>query len=129
MPMTIAEHQRIRVARNRAEFFSGRVCVDCGTTERLELDHVDPKLKISHKIWGWSKVRREVELAKCVPRCNACHHKKTHKDLGWGAYAKHGTPPCYNRGCRCDLCRGVNAGRSSMYRAIYRERARAKATQ
>lgn len=52
-------------------------CVDCGTWERLEVDHKESGTKIGHSVWTWSKDRRNAELAKCVPRCRSCHQLKT----------------------------------------------------
>ena len=71
------EYQRKWVARRRAEWFEGRSCVDCGSVEELQLDHVDAKQKMSHRIWSWSAALREAELAKCVVRCRFCHKIKT----------------------------------------------------
>jgi len=51
--------------------------VDCGTWDELQVDHVDASTKVSHRVWSWTKARRDTELAKCVARCFACHHKKT----------------------------------------------------
>lgn len=52
-------------------------CRQCGSSERLEVDHIDPSLKVSHAVWSWSKPRREAELAKCQVLCHDCHAKKT----------------------------------------------------
>lgn len=71
------EYQAQWRAKRRAAWFEGRRCLDCGSREDLTLDHVDPKTKVSHKIWSWSRARREAELAKCVVRCLPCHRKKT----------------------------------------------------
>ncbi|QBZ72742.1 HNH endonuclease [Gordonia phage GodonK] len=71
------QYQREWRARRRDEWFADKVCVDCNTTENLQLDHVDPSLKIDHRIWSWSAARREAELAKCVVRCHDCHVVKT----------------------------------------------------
>ena len=71
------DYQRKWLQARRDDWFADKSCVDCGSTENLELDHVDPFLKISHKIWSWSKQRRTKELLKCVPRCSACHKLKT----------------------------------------------------
>jgi hypothetical protein len=71
-------YQRDRYARCRAEWFAANgPCVDCGSQEELQLDHVDPSQKISHKIWSWSPTRREAELSKCVIRCKPCHDRKS----------------------------------------------------
>lgn len=84
-------------------------CVRCGSSERLEVDHVDPEQKVSHRIWSWSKPRMEAELAKCQVLCRPCHVEKTHRQQ-WGGI-QHGRIATYQRGCRCDECRGVNAAR------------------
>ena len=51
--------------------------MDCGTWENLQVDHVDARTKITHRVWFWSAKRREAELAKCVVRCDPCHRVKT----------------------------------------------------
>lgn len=71
------KYQREWIARRRAEFFSDKSCLHCGTTERLELDHVDPESKVHHAIWSWSAVRREAEIAKCQILCHDCHLAKS----------------------------------------------------
>lgn len=88
-------------------------CVDCGGSDRLEVDHVDPALKVSHRVWSWAKARRDAELAKCVVRCYRCHKAKTKVDV----MAAHGTRARYeNHGCKCSRCsaakRRHNARRS-----------------
>jgi 5-methylcytosine-specific restriction endonuclease McrA len=81
--------QRRRYAREwlaarRAAWFEGKVCAECGNAENLELDHIDPKLKVNHKIWSWSAERREAELIKCRPLCCDCHKKKSAKEVARG---------------------------------------------
>src|SRR6266851_1917558 len=71
-------YQREWMAKRRKDWFSvNGPCVDCGSWEKLELDHVDPAIKVSHNIWSWSKVRRDAELLKCVVRCKGCHLERT----------------------------------------------------
>lgn len=71
-------YQREWLARRRAEWIDENgPCVDCGSTEELQVDHVDADLKVEHRVWSWSAKRREAELAKCVVRCEPCHLKKT----------------------------------------------------
>ena len=75
------EYQRKWKAARRASWFEGKCCVKCGSTDRLEIDHIDPKTKVSNQIWTWSKHRRDEELGKCQILCHACHLKKTAVDL------------------------------------------------
>jgi 5-methylcytosine-specific restriction endonuclease McrA len=72
------KHQR----RDDAIVLLGGKCIDCGSTENLEFDHVDPALKRFNPtdIWSRNVVTRIDELAKCVLRCNSCHKKKTLSD-------------------------------------------------
>jgi hypothetical protein len=74
-------YQRKWMADRRAEFFAGKACVFCGSTEQLELDHVDRDKKTHHRIWSWSKERREAEVAKCRVLCHECHLKRTAAQL------------------------------------------------
>jgi hypothetical protein len=72
------EYARLWIAERRKEWFDENgPCVDCGSLDELELDHVDPSQKVTHRIWSWSKERRDNELSKCVIRCRACHHIKS----------------------------------------------------
>lgn len=76
-PVARREYARQWVAQRRAEWFEGKSCVLCGSTDDLQLDHVDANTKVSHKIWSWSRERREAELAKCRVLCRPCHDVKS----------------------------------------------------
>lgn len=76
-PEAQREYQRLWIAKRRSDFFTDKSCVKCGATTELELDHVNPKLKVTHAIWSWSLVRREAEIAKCQILCHKCHKEKT----------------------------------------------------
>lgn len=100
------EYQRQWMARRREDFLKDKVCIFCGSIERLELDHIDPKLKISHKIWSWSFERRVIEIAKCRVLCHTCHKKRSDEQLKRDT--PHGTISGYHyRKCRCNPCRKV----------------------
>ena len=104
-----------RATRRREWFEKNGPCIKCGSWDDLEIDHVDPKTKIDHKVWSWSEDRRNTELAKCQVLCWSCHWYKTleNKDAGKG-HLQHGTCSMYQvRKCRCELCRKA--------RAIYRK--------
>jgi 5-methylcytosine-specific restriction endonuclease McrA len=69
--------RRIYSTRRREWFAKHGPCRRCGGRRYLELDHIDPATKVSHKVWQWRKERREAELAKCQVLCRVCHHFKT----------------------------------------------------
>lgn len=58
-------------------------CEVCNSDEGLQVDHIDPNEKVSHRIWSWSEARRAVELAKCWVLCFNCHNAKTKGMNGW----------------------------------------------
>ena len=118
MSYASAEDRRV-YAKNwararRAAFMAGKFCVVCGTTERLELDHIDPATKISHAVWSWSQPRREAELAKCQVLCHQHHKEKTRSD--WDKRRKHGASMYSDYGCRCAECRAGNAAKARAYK-------------
>jgi len=84
-PQQQREYERAWVAERRAAWFAGKICDWCGSTEDLQLDHRDPKKKVSHRIWSWSKARRVAELAKCRPLCRPCHAKKSASETARGS--------------------------------------------
>lgn len=59
------QYDRNWVAKRRAQWFSDKCCVVCGTKEKLEVHHIKPEDKISHRVWSWAKERRDKELNKC----------------------------------------------------------------
>src|ERR1044071_2376164 len=63
-------------------------CIDCGNSNPivLEFDHNDGVIKVNDicsMAKGYSLVRIEAEIAKCVVRCANCHRIRTHKQFGW----------------------------------------------
>ena len=61
----------------------GGKCVECGCTETLEFDHIDPSAKSFNISAGYHKPKEvlEEELSKCQLLCNKCHIEKSKKDL------------------------------------------------
>jgi len=108
------EYQRKWMAARRASYFSDKRCSECGSDIDLELDHIDPSMKVSHRIWSWSEEKRSAELAKCQVLCVECHRKKT--DTYYDPMREHGTSNRWNRGCRCWKCRRASADRKSAWR-------------
>lgn len=91
------EYQRNWVRKRRQTYFKNKVCANCGSTVRLELDHINPKMKITNRIWSWSKIRQQRELNKCQVLCQQCHKDKhTAKHGSFSRYARHK--------CRCKKC-------------------------
>lgn len=81
----------------------GGHCYSCGSTRRLEIDHVDPSTKsfsIS-KLWSISRERYFEELKKCQLLCYDCHLIKTSDDIG----VPHGGGVSGKRNCACIPCR------------------------
>jgi len=107
-PRKQIEYQIKWLAARRLEFFKDKECVVCGSTEKLELDHIDEKQKVSHRIWSWTLARRLDELAKCQVLCEKCHQEKTTKyhKLLFTKPLVHGTYNAYrHKGCRCEKCK------------------------
>lgn len=107
------EYQKKWLAARRAAWFSDKVCAKCGSVARLELDHVDRTIKVTHAVWGWAKQRRDEELAKCQALCYVCHKAKTSAELR--ALFMRPEFQCdgihrgaYRKGCRCDKCKEAN---------------------
>jgi len=67
--------------KRRAAFFDGQKCCKCGSTDRLELDHIDRTQKKTHAIWSWTKAKREEEQKKCQILCHDCHRAKTSHEM------------------------------------------------
>lgn len=93
----------------------GGKCVKCGTTEKLEFDHIDPGT-MSFRISGSNLERSERaligELKKCQLLCAPCHLKKSIRERG-GSEPTHGSLGMYtNHKCRCAPC--LVAHRDSM---------------
>lgn len=98
---------RYHSRRNTAIQKLGGVCVKCGTSDKLELDHINPKDKsfsIS-KLWSCSERKFNKEVDKCQLLCETCHREKTLVDNGQvSAKITHGTLSSYKY-CRCELCK------------------------
>jgi len=75
------EYQKKWLANRRLEYFKDKKCVKCSSTEDLQLDHIDPKLKESPIIWSCNLKIRNKEIEKCQVLCQKCHREKTKVDL------------------------------------------------
>lgn len=115
------DYQNARMQRLRIAWLKDNgPCKKCGSSENLEVDHIDRTTKISHRVWSWSEQRRVAELAKCQVLCRACHINKTCDDLGERILV-HGTVGRgYDRGCKCSACLGARAKQQREYRKVKR---------
>ncbi len=103
-------YQREWVAKRRREWLEENgPCVKCDSWDRLEIDHIDPKIKTSPIFWSYSKQKREEELVKCQVLCYDCHLGKTSEYRAVNKKSLeelHGTYTGYlKHKCRCELCR------------------------
>lgn len=95
------EYQRKWIAKRRQDYLSDKSC-RCGSNEGLEIHHIDPKIKISHRIWSLSKEKRTTELNKCIVLCESCHKEETKK--WYKENLKHGSKTLAESGCACEDC-------------------------
>jgi hypothetical protein len=101
------QNRQVKAARKQWLDENGQ-CRFCGSSIDLEVDHIDPLTKVSHRIWSWSKQRRDAELAKCQPLCKKCHREKSISAIS--LKINHGTHSGYAYyGCRCDECKRAHA--------------------
>lgn len=98
----MAEYMKTRRQnlRIRAIESLGGKCVDCGSTNNLEFDHINPSTKritIADSIASDDVESVMTEVQKCQLLCMTCHKKKH------SARFKHGTLSAY-RHCKCPEC-------------------------
>lgn len=100
----------------------GNKCVTCGSTLKLEVDHIDHKNKnftIFSSTWDRPWEETKEELNKCQLLCKNCHLRKTVKDRNY-VFVKdtdiHGTLSSY-RYCKCDQCRKAKSDWMKEYAA------------
>ena len=91
--------------------YFGNICRQCGATDNLEVDHVDPTTKL-FSLTGKHLTRTPhsvlTELVKCQLLCHTCHWVKTRSQLP-KKVLRHGTTNAYtNYKCRCELCTKAN---------------------
>jgi hypothetical protein len=126
------EYQKIRYQERRANAISllGGKCVDCGTIENLEFDHVNSAEKsfpISKKMnnGNWEVILEE--LKKCVLRCSTCHLQKSFEAGDIPPKATHGTYAMYSHHrCRCDDCKAAKRAMNKEYRELNRDEINAR---
>lgn len=105
------EYNKERYRRVKAQMLEviGKTCVECGSGENIEIDHIDSKKKAFDISVAWAYAWEAVleELRKCQPLCKACHIIKSINDRGQKvARGTHGTLSA-GRYCKCELCRAA----------------------
>jgi hypothetical protein len=116
------EYQQAWMRKRRSDWLEENgPCRQCGSSVDLEVDHVDRRTKVSHRIWSWSAARRAEELAKCQVLCSVCHLAKTTQENS--AEVVHGTNSGYVRyRCRCRECKDAHAERNRRHREEAKKR-------
>lgn len=119
MPSSPEKHREItkeRNRRNRENYFLNKFCARCGSFSNLELDHINPEEKETHRIWSWSEERRLVELAKCQVLCNSCHKNKTSLQKKDPKFTGCTDRKTYTALCKCEKCRKSQRERKAEWR-------------
>lgn len=84
--------------------YLGGKCADCGSTEELQFDHIDPREKSFEIKANLTLNNPEVraELDKCQLLCKPCHLRKSAKERSGFT---HGTMYAWMaKRCRCEVC-------------------------
>ena len=100
------EYHRLYYYKRRDKMIAylGVSCAHCGSTDRLEFDHIDPALKSFDISDNMTLNNPEVraELDKCQLLCRPCHEVKTAAE---NTGITHGTRTGWMKsGCECDEC-------------------------
>lgn len=106
----------------------GGKCVNCGSIENLEFDHInndrDGLRGLVSQLFTCKLERLIAELEKCQLLCKSCHVQKSIID-NCKKFAEHGSiSMCTNQRCRCDECRKVNNDYMRDYMRQYRQKMR-----
>lgn len=112
----MAAYMKRRYQQRRATAIAmlGGRCIICGSTERLELDHIDRATKQLDlgRLWSTTPARYFTEIAKCQLLCHDHHKAKSAQEMS----VEHGGGKSGKRNCRCEPCRA----RKSEYNRAYK---------
>lgn len=126
----MAVYMLSRYHRRRAECIErlGGKCVECGSKDDLEIDHVEPSKKsfnLAAALAGWRWERIDAELLKCELLCKRHHLIKSRRDiaamLGKREFWEHGTIAGY-RYCKCEPCKEAKRVENRKYKAAVKAR-------
>lgn len=122
--------QRYWERMNAAKEYLGGVCKHCGSSDNLELDHIDRHTKefvVSQYGRSVSKDKFWDEVNKCQLLCKSCHIKKGYESEDI-IKAEHGGFSMYQRHkCRCDICVEAYNKKAREYKREWRARKKALA--
>lgn len=99
----------------------GGKCVNCGATENLEFDHINPADTV-RRISELLTCKMEIllgELFKCQLLCKPCHFEKTTRQDRVHADQTHGTLTSYTY-CKCEKCKEAKNEYMRNYLPTYR---------
>ncbi len=115
--------------RDRAIALLGGKCVNCGSTDNLQFDHIDHGQKsfdVADRLAQYSWDRLLTEIEKCQLLCFVCHVEKSVIERGQ-SMAHHGTASMYQHyKCRCDLCRDANSKYNASHHRVRSAKPRTK---
>lgn len=97
----------------------GGKCTICGSSERLEFDHIDPTKKEYNIAKVWANDAKVIpELKKCQLLCFEHHLEKTKREQSLSKQKRaHGKVSEYSRyKCRCALCTAAFSAWKKDYR-------------
>ena len=113
------EYQRVWIAKRREKWLDDKSCVICGSTDRLEIDHIDRSQKWKHNFWSYSWDKINAELAKCQVLCWKHHKDKTVSELKRQEPYEHGTNLGYAKmKCGCAPCKTAKREYQRQYRKL-----------
>lgn len=120
------EYNKRRYWKLKAEAHErlGGKCAECGSTEGLELDHIDPSTKTVEvsRFCSMSRVRFLEELKLCQLLCNEHHKQKSIQEQS----VEHGGGLSGKKNCPCELCK---ARKSEYMRNWYKKNKQASLAQ
>lgn len=103
----------------------GGKCARCGSTEGLEIDHIDASTKTLDvsRCWALSPEKIKEELKKCQVLCGDHHKQKSLEDGDCASgLSRHGTIHMYCKfKCRCEACCIVTSEYKRNRRRLRRE--------
>jgi hypothetical protein len=116
------EYDRSRYFRVKDDLIAclGGKCVQCGSSELLEFDHIIPATKSFAIMKRWNRGLDVLlpELEKCQLLCTTCHSAKTIEVVS----VEHGGGESGKRNCSCPDCRARKNSYMRAWRAAHAQR-------